>query len=538
MAANQFVSFATGNGANTESPTAFLADPVRQQGFQAGPASSTIVNTALRQATSISAMMGQFIAENGNTNANDDGNIVNLLAGFRLGISGLASLASYVVDTSTTPGTITVARTPAIQQYQPGLPLQIRLSQPIPGPSFINANGLGPVPVKRAGGGQLAQGDFLVGDILPVIFDGSSFIVLAAINQAVIDSPITKTVHGANADFVDFNAAQTWLARRSIPQGGSVLLTVAAGVGPSRIIYSTDVNFTHRDGARIAIVGQPLTNAIPAPSALVNTGFSASARAADTATNLATLRGVYSTEINMTGGKRFQITGDIGNVQDILFTNDGVSNGDTLALRFGSHALNRVASVGAGNRGITALFSYTFISGICHTIGCGIGFSAEVAGFTAVQSGGALSGISCAAFGLNAQGGNILCADLSLSQLYGRGCGVLGISINGACTSVASSTSVMRDCGQAGVSCVNNASFAANGMSGSGSPIIFQAGTGGYIDASNGVNGFATSGSATNVAFRAFLGGLITRAGTTATGTNGVSSPAVGTLAADGAGVY
>lgn len=537
MAVNQFVPWATGAGANTISATDFAGLEARQQGFQSGNASSSQFNTAWRQATSMSAAMGQLIAENGGVDALDNGNVAALLTGLRLAVSGLASQASFVNDTSTTPGLIVASRTPRVTAYVPGLPIQVKLSQPIPGPTNINVDGLGPVAIKRAGGGQLAQGDFLVGDILPLIFDGSSFIVLAAINQAVIDSPITKTVHGTNADFTDLNAANAWLARRQITQSGFVTLAVAAGVGASRIIYSTDVNFSHRDGARIAIVGQPLTNAIPAPSALVSTGSGAPQRTADTANNLVTLRGVYSTEINMTGGKRFQITGDIANVQDILFTSDGVAGGDTLAFRSGIHTITRVASVGAGNRGMVAIFSYMFVIGICHTVGCGIGYSSEVAGFTAVQSGASLSGISPANIGLNAQGGNILCADFVLSQLYARGAGVNGMVANGACTLVASSTSVARDCGQAGVTVVNNASFAANGLSGSGSPILVQAGQGGYADCSNG-NGYATSGSATNVAFRAFIGGLINRVGTTATGANGVSSPAVGTIDANGAAVY
>ena len=82
MPTNDYVPFATGGGANVESPASWAADATRLTGFVTGTAPSTKFNTALRQASETAAMIGQFINTKGNLNANDDGNITTLMNSF------------------------------------------------------------------------------------------------------------------------------------------------------------------------------------------------------------------------------------------------------------------------------------------------------------------------------------------------------------------------------------------------------------------------------------------------------------------------
>ena len=89
-AANQIVPFGTGSGANVMTPAAFAALATRLTGFQSGVASSQQVNTALRQASFVSAVIAQWIADYQGSPVNDDGNIAELEAQFS------NALAAYV----------------------------------------------------------------------------------------------------------------------------------------------------------------------------------------------------------------------------------------------------------------------------------------------------------------------------------------------------------------------------------------------------------------------------------------------------------
>lgn len=96
---NDFVAFAIGSGANVETPATWAADSVLAQGFQSGVASSTKVNTPLRQATSIGAMIGQFTADFGPGNVQDNGNISNLETQFKAALRSFFSQGLFGPDT-------------------------------------------------------------------------------------------------------------------------------------------------------------------------------------------------------------------------------------------------------------------------------------------------------------------------------------------------------------------------------------------------------------------------------------------------------
>ena len=87
---NDFQAFAVGSGANVETPSVWDVDSVFSLGFQAGILPSIKLNTALRQSSSIAAMIGAFTAAYGPGNVQDNGNIATLLSQFE------AALQSYV----------------------------------------------------------------------------------------------------------------------------------------------------------------------------------------------------------------------------------------------------------------------------------------------------------------------------------------------------------------------------------------------------------------------------------------------------------
>ncbi|WP_312063300.1 gp53-like domain-containing protein [Pantoea septica] len=93
MATNNFKSFATGASANVTSQADYEALTALLTGFQSGKASSAQINKALRQASSIAAMIGQFLNAAG-LDAVDDGNISTLLANFNAALTTNLSLGT------------------------------------------------------------------------------------------------------------------------------------------------------------------------------------------------------------------------------------------------------------------------------------------------------------------------------------------------------------------------------------------------------------------------------------------------------------
>ncbi|WP_213380889.1 phage tail protein [Enterobacter cloacae] len=81
MATNNFKAFALDPNANVMSQAGWEALPARLSGFTAGKAASAQVNKAIRQATTIGALVGQFIANSG-ADALDNGDVNGLVTKF------------------------------------------------------------------------------------------------------------------------------------------------------------------------------------------------------------------------------------------------------------------------------------------------------------------------------------------------------------------------------------------------------------------------------------------------------------------------
>lgn len=93
MATNNFKAFALDPNANVTSQANWEALPALLSGFTAGKASSAQVNKALRQATTIAALVGQFIANSG-VNALDNADVNGLVTKFTNALTTNLSLGT------------------------------------------------------------------------------------------------------------------------------------------------------------------------------------------------------------------------------------------------------------------------------------------------------------------------------------------------------------------------------------------------------------------------------------------------------------
>lgn len=89
MATSEFQPFGLAGGAFVLSPAAWAALPARLTGYPPGILQKENLNTALRQASSISSMIAAFTAAHQAGNVLDDGNLVTLQAQFLAAIQSL-----------------------------------------------------------------------------------------------------------------------------------------------------------------------------------------------------------------------------------------------------------------------------------------------------------------------------------------------------------------------------------------------------------------------------------------------------------------
>jgi len=93
MATNNFKAFGIGAGANVTSQADYEALTALVTGFQSGKAASAQINKAIRQSSSMAAMLGQFINAAG-LDALDNGNLSTLLASFTSALTANLSLGT------------------------------------------------------------------------------------------------------------------------------------------------------------------------------------------------------------------------------------------------------------------------------------------------------------------------------------------------------------------------------------------------------------------------------------------------------------
>ena len=203
---NQFVAWATGSGANVLTPAALAAKTARPLGFQSGLVDSPTFNSVLRQASFVSAMIGQFVADYSGSNANDDGNIAELEASFVAALQATyTGNFHYGVDTSTVANTLTVAPTPAIGSLTTFTTLLVKAGVTNTGACTLNGTAC-----KRGDGTALQANDIRAGAMCLFSFDGTNYQLVA--NGILGGSGGTGGTSGSNGS--------TWYTGASAPATG------------------------------------------------------------------------------------------------------------------------------------------------------------------------------------------------------------------------------------------------------------------------------------------------------------------------------
>ena len=188
MAENQFLPFATGDGANTLAFAAYATQGYLEQGFQNGVAQPYDVNTVFRQVSTVAAALGQFTADNQAADVLDDGVPANFETKFTAALKGVLSSSSvhFGVATGTGDAMVVSASPPLVATagggYQPGSFLVIKTpaSANASTAPTVNGNSIANIAVTKSNAQPVAPGDLpgLTWKIL--FFDGVGCYMLSA----------------------------------------------------------------------------------------------------------------------------------------------------------------------------------------------------------------------------------------------------------------------------------------------------------------------------------------------------------------------
>lgn len=180
---NQYMVFATGLGANVESPATWEADAVRQQGFQNGIALPSQANTIWRQVSVVAAMLTQFCADFSGQPSNDDGNVTELESNFLTAIqAALEPFGVYfILDTGTANeviGTVGSMQVPPNAYIAPCFIIFQKVGITNSGPMTCNFFNLGQVALTDNTGHALSTGAILGSSFYMCAFSGGGFRIL------------------------------------------------------------------------------------------------------------------------------------------------------------------------------------------------------------------------------------------------------------------------------------------------------------------------------------------------------------------------
>jgi hypothetical protein len=144
----------------------------------------------------------------------------------------------------------------------------------------------------------------------------------------IIDTTITFKVHGTGYDFIDLNAAMSYLRKYYITTNGHVILQCGGATPGSSAAasytYNQAVYFSHANNNRISVYGAPMLAAMP-PNSTFYACNGYGSIAADTTNNLALVRQKFATEFHMQGGAGVVIYNgpNLMHFDGILLTGDG-----------------------------------------------------------------------------------------------------------------------------------------------------------------------------------------------------------------------
>ncbi len=161
----------------------------------------------------------------------------------------------YGVDTGAA-NALVVTLVPAAVEYKAGMKVRVKVAASNTGPSTINVNGLGAVPIVRRDGSTLLDSDLTAGAVVDLVYDGAKFQLPTGFGRPQLVRNMTLYVNGTTGN--DANDGSV----------GSPLKTLQAAVnlafqyGPGSFTVTIEV----ADGS-YAMVATP---AIPGPNIVIN----------------------------------------------------------------------------------------------------------------------------------------------------------------------------------------------------------------------------------------------------------------------------
>lgn len=157
MAQNDFLPFAIAVGADVLDQTDYSTLPALSTGFQSGLASSKQINKAIRQATVMAAVLGQWIADTTGNDVLDNGDTSALVSYLGQAVGNISS--AHIASASGSADAITATFSPAITLSN-GMVVYVRAaySNATTTPTF-NPDDLGALPIVKGSNLPLAVGD-------------------------------------------------------------------------------------------------------------------------------------------------------------------------------------------------------------------------------------------------------------------------------------------------------------------------------------------------------------------------------------------
>ena len=271
MAENQFLPFATGDGANTLAFADYATEGYLEQGFQAGIAQPYDINTVLRQVTTVAAGLGQFTADNQAANVLDDGIPANFETKFTAALKGVLSSSSvhFGVATGTGDAMVVSASPPLVATagggYQPGSFLVIK-TPASPNASTaptVNGNSIANIAIVKSNAQPLAPGDLPASTWRILFFDGIGCYMLSGAKSDLSTSVVYDTTAdtSTNAATILATASPAVTTRRA--GYGYIVFPANACAGATQINVGFGlVPFTRYDASALVegdyVKGQPL----------------------------------------------------------------------------------------------------------------------------------------------------------------------------------------------------------------------------------------------------------------------------------------
>lgn len=153
MAANNFKPFATAANANVTSQSDYEALAALLSGFQSGKASSSQINKALRQATTIAAVIAQFTADKSTADVLDNGDVATIGSNFALALRAfLANANPNFYTDSGSANNIIISPSPAATALTDGQSFDISCAAANTGAVTLKVSALNAFPVNGSAG--------------------------------------------------------------------------------------------------------------------------------------------------------------------------------------------------------------------------------------------------------------------------------------------------------------------------------------------------------------------------------------------------